>query len=166
MINLRAPPLCRGALLLKASSPGKEAAEVKGLILLCVTSSLPASSLLLLNLLLHTFLVRRVLNDRYQRSACIHPLSKHSLICLLSPGRLTLSKVNTIMCSLGSASWLLGSHVCSVIGACQAGPVKDCVCEGLNPEMMLPLQLSNQISPEYLSPSLCCRWRSAKTTIT
>lgn len=33
--------------------------------------------------------------------------------------RLTLSKVNTIMCSLGSASWLLGRHVCSVIRACQ-----------------------------------------------
>ena len=71
--------------------------------------------------------------------------------------QLTLSKVNTIMCSLGSASWLLGRHVCSVIRACQvSGGV--CVCKRMRPKprnyaSSAALRRRNWISPKYLSKS-------------
>lgn len=57
-------------------------------------------------------------------------------------GRLTLSKVNTIMCLLVSASWLLGRHVCSVIQACQKRQVEG-VCGGEG--IMLSVQLCSAV---------------------
>lgn len=46
---------------------------------------------------------------------CIHGVFKHGLSGLIWRWSSPYLKVNTIMCSLGSASWLLGRRVCSVI---------------------------------------------------
>lgn len=58
-------------------------------------------------------------------------------------GRLTLSKVNIVMCLLLSASWLLGRHVCSVIQACQKRQVGGVCVNG--EDMMLSVQLCSVI---------------------